>query len=77
MNLENKVALITGGAMGIGRGITETFLKYGAEVIILDSNEKLGETKPSWELSEDRLVYSKRYALNGTYSFYYIANAEV
>ena len=32
------------------------------------SNEKLGETKPSWELSEDRLVYSKRYALNGTYS---------
>lgn len=44
MNLENKVALITGGAMGIGRGITETFLKYGAEVIILDSNEKLGET---------------------------------
>ena len=32
------------------------------------SNEKLGQTKPTWELSEDRLVYSKRYGLNGTYS---------
>ena len=32
------------------------------------SNEILGQTKPSWNLSEDRLVYSKKYSLNGTYS---------
>ncbi len=44
MKLENKVALITGGAMGIGRGIVSTFLKYGANVIILDYNEELKNT---------------------------------
>jgi len=44
MKLENKVAIITGGAMGIGKGIVETFLKYGANVIILDYNEELKNT---------------------------------
>ena len=32
------------------------------------SNEILGQTKPSWDLSEDKLTYSKKYNLNGTYS---------
>jgi len=44
MKLENKVAVITGGAMGIGRGIVEVFLKYGASVIILDYSEELKNT---------------------------------
>ncbi len=44
MKLENKIALITGGAKGIGKGITSTYLKYGAEVIILDYSEDLKET---------------------------------
>lgn len=44
MKLENKVAIITGGAMGIGKGIVDVFLKYGAKVIILDNNEKLKDT---------------------------------
>lgn len=44
MKLENKVAIITGGAMGIGKGIVSVFLKYGASVIILDYNEKLKDT---------------------------------
>ncbi len=40
MKLKNKVAIVTGGAMGNGLGIVEVFLKYGAKVIILDySNE--------------------------------------
>lgn len=43
MKLENKTAIITGGAMGIGRGIVETFLKYGAHVIVLDYNDSLEE----------------------------------
>lgn len=42
--LENKVAVITGGAMGIGKGIVKTYLKYGANVIILDYNEALTNT---------------------------------
>ena len=44
MKLENKTAIITGGAMGIGKGIVETFLKYGANVIILDYNDELKNT---------------------------------
>ena len=44
MNLENKVAIVTGGAMGNGLGIVKVFLKYGAVVVILDYSDKLGET---------------------------------
>ena len=44
MKLDGKVAIVTGGAMGIGRGIVNVFLKYGAKVIILDSSEKLKAT---------------------------------
>ena len=42
--LENKVAVVTGGAMGNGLGIVKVFLKYGARVAILDYSEKLSET---------------------------------
>ena len=41
MKLENKVALITGGYKGIGRGIVDIFLKYGAKVIVLDLDESV------------------------------------
>ena len=36
MNLEGKIAVVTGGAMGNGKGIVEALLNYGASVIILD-----------------------------------------
>lgn len=44
MKLEGKVAIVTGGAMGNGLGIVKVFLKYGAEVVIIDSSAKLQET---------------------------------
>lgn len=44
MNLNNKVAIVTGGAMGNGYGIAEVFLKLGATVVILDYSDKLGES---------------------------------
>ena len=44
MNLENKVAVVTGGAMGNGLGIVKVFLKYGADVVILDYSDKLADT---------------------------------
>ena len=44
MKLENKVAIVTGGAMGNGLGIVKVFLKHGAKVIIFDYSEKLQET---------------------------------
>ena len=42
--LDKKVAIITGGAMGNGKGIAKVFLKYGASVIIFDYAEKIKET---------------------------------
>lgn len=44
MKLENKVAIVTGGAMGNGLGIVKVFLKYGAKVVIFDYSEKVQET---------------------------------
>lgn len=41
--LDGKTAIITGGAMGNGLGIVKVFLKYGANVIILDYDQKLNE----------------------------------
>ena len=39
--LENKIAIVTGGAMGNGKGIAKVFLKYGASVIIFDYQEEI------------------------------------
>jgi len=44
MNLEGKIAIVTGGAMGNGLGIVETFLKYKVKVIILDNSKILKDT---------------------------------
>lgn len=38
MKLANKIALITGAAQGIGKGIAETFACEGADVIVNDIN---------------------------------------
>ena len=44
MKLENKVAIVTGGAMGNGLGIVKTFLKYGAKVVIFDYSDEVDKT---------------------------------
>lgn len=67
--LENKVAIVTGGAMGNGLGIVKVFLKYGAKVIILDYSEKLNEVvenfqKDGHEVSGYRVDIRNKGAIN-------------
>ena len=35
-NVENKVAVVTGAASGIGRGMAETFVAAGMKVVLSD-----------------------------------------
>jgi len=40
---ENQVAIVTGGADGIGKSVVERLAREGAQVTIFDMNEKQGE----------------------------------
>jgi acetoin reductase-like protein len=40
MRLQNKVAIITGAARGIGKAIAERYVKEGAKVVVADLNER-------------------------------------
>ena len=43
MRLENKVAVITGGASGMGKATVIRFLEEGANVVVADFNAETGE----------------------------------
>ena len=42
MKIEGKVAIVTGGASGLGKATAEALVAAGAKVAIWDMNEELG-----------------------------------
>ena len=44
MRLENKTAIVTGGASGFGAGIAQRFAHEGASVVVADINDPKGES---------------------------------
>ena len=44
MKLKDKVSIITGGAMGIGKGVVRVFLEQGATVHIFDYSDEIENT---------------------------------
>src|SRR5690606_2105515 len=57
IDLKNRIAVVTGGAQGIGRAITERFIASGAKVAIWDLDKALAE-KTAKELGASAKVYT-------------------
>lgn len=64
MQLENKIAAVTGGSAGIGRGIAEAYLAEGARVCIMARNVEKAERMLEELDAGDRLVFIKGDATN-------------
>ena len=50
--LDGKVAIVTGGGGGFGKGIAEKFVNEGAKVIIADMAEDVGQ-KTAYEVGAE------------------------
>ena len=55
-NLENRVAIVTGGAQGFGLAITERFIQSGAKVVIWDIDEDEAKKAIS-KINSEYLIY--------------------
>ena len=57
MDIEDKVAVITGGASGLGRATAETVIEAGGKVAILDLNAELAEQTAA-ELGDNAAAFA-------------------
>lgn len=64
--VQNKTALVTGGASGIGAGIVKALAKAGAYVTILDLSKEAGEEYAE-QLTREGLKYAKPRAAQHPY----------
>jgi NAD(P)-dependent dehydrogenase (short-subunit alcohol dehydrogenase family) len=71
MDFKNKICVITGGALGIGRCLTREFAFSGAKIIFIDNNKKAGEENLEYikrkggeadfflgDISEENILYN-------------------
>ncbi|KZS43278.1 short-chain dehydrogenase [Paenibacillus glucanolyticus] len=60
MRLNQKTAIITGGASGIGKVTVQKFLEQGANVVFTDINEEIGnQTREEFRKISDNVVFIK------------------
>ena len=58
MKIENKIAIITGGASGLGKATVERLASLGAKVSIFDMNEEAGKALVE-QLGADKALFVK------------------
>src|SRR4051812_31190430 len=59
MRLQDKVALITGGASGIGLATTQRFAREGAKIILWDHDDKGNEVVNSLKKDGHDAIFQK------------------
>jgi len=55
--MRDKVAIITGGAQGIGKALAKTFLEKGCRAVIADNDHEAGEETMGEYASEGRIEF--------------------
>jgi len=58
MNIENKVAVVTGGASGLGEATVRNIVANGGKVLIMDLNMERGKAIVE-ELGKDKVIFDK------------------
>jgi 3-hydroxyacyl-CoA dehydrogenase/3-hydroxy-2-methylbutyryl-CoA dehydrogenase len=57
MNIEGKVAVVTGGASGIGQAVVRALLEKGARIAIFDLKDSAGESMA--KENAERVIYAR------------------
>ena len=57
MKLEGRIAAVTGGSAGIGRGIAEAYLAEGASVAVMARNAEKADKYSAEVGAGDRLIF--------------------